>query len=212
MWIVTAICAYLIGSIPFGYLVGKSKGIDIRQHGSGNVGFTNVWRTLGIGYGLVVLLCDGWKGWMGGFLGFQLAGEAGALIGGFMAVMGHMFSCFLKFKGGKGIATGGGVLLFMSPITLAILLAEVALVCLITRYMSLASILAAWLAPLLLYFFGAPNSYVIGIGVAAMVVIFRHVPNIKRLMNGTENKLGQKKKTEPEQETESSKAEGSSGK
>ena len=60
MWIVTAICAYLIGSIPFGYLVGKSKGIDIRQHGSGNVGFTYVWRTLGIGFGLVVLLCDGW--------------------------------------------------------------------------------------------------------------------------------------------------------
>ena len=196
MWILTAVIGYLLGSIPFGYVVGKAKGIDIRQHGSGNVGFTNVCRTLGIQYGLIVLLGDGWKGWMSAFFGYMLAGESGVLIGSFMAVMGHMFSCFLKFKGGKGIATGGGVLLFMSPITLAILLTEVALVCLITRYMSLASILAAWLAPILLYYFGAPNSYVIGIGVAAMVVIIRHIPNIKRLMNGTENKLGQKKKPE----------------
>ncbi|MBQ2036104.1 MAG: glycerol-3-phosphate 1-O-acyltransferase PlsY [Peptococcaceae bacterium] len=196
MWILTAVIGYLLGSIPFGYVVGKAKGIDIRQHGSGNVGFTNVWRTLGIQYGLIVLLGDGWKGWMSAFFGYMLAGESGVLIGSFMAVMGHMFSCFLKFKGGKGIATGGGVLLFMSPITLAILLTEVALVCLITRYMSLASILAAWLAPVLLYYFGAPNSYVIGIGVAAMVVIIRHIPNIKRLMNGTENKLGHKKKPE----------------
>ena len=200
MWIVAAVIGYLLGSIPFGYMVGKAKGIDIRQHGSGNVGFTNVWRTLGIKYGLVVLICDGWKGWMSAFAGFQLAGETGVLLGGLMAVMGHMFSCFLGFKGGKGIATGGGVLLFMSPITLAILLTEVALVCFITRYMSLASILAAWLAPLLLYFFGAPNSYVIGICVAAAVVIFRHIPNIKRLMNGTENKLGQKKKPEADAE------------
>ncbi|MBQ5858689.1 MAG: glycerol-3-phosphate acyltransferase, partial [Peptococcaceae bacterium] len=146
MWILTAVIGYLLGSIPFGYEVGKAKGIDIRQQGSGNVGFTNVWRTLGIQYGLIVLLGDGWKGWMSAFFGYMLAGESGVLIGSFMAVMGHMFSCFLKFKGGKGIATGGGVLLFMSPITLAILLTEVALVCLITRYMSLASILAAWLA------------------------------------------------------------------
>ena len=193
MWILTAVIGYLLGSLPFGYLIGKMNHIDIRQHGSGNVGFTNVWRTLGIKFGLVVLVCDGWKGWMSAFIGFHLAGEAGVLIGSFMAVMGHMFSCFLKFKGGKGIATGGGVLLFMSPITLAILLTEVALVCFVTRYMSLASILAAWFALILLYYFGAPTSYVIGIGIAAMIVIIRHIPNIKRLMNGTENKLGKKK-------------------
>ena len=150
MWIVTAVIAYFLGAIPFGFIVGKMKGIDIRQHGSGNIGFTNTWRTLGIGPGLVVLLCDGWKGWMSAFIGFQLAGEAGVLIGGLVAILGHSFSCFINFKGGKGIATGGGVLLFMSPVTLAILLAEVALVCAVTRYMSLASILAAWLAPMIL--------------------------------------------------------------
>ena len=197
MWIVTAVIAYFLGAIPFGFIVGKMKGIDIRQHGSGNIGFTNTWRTLGIGPGLVVLLCDGWKGWMSAFIGFQLAGEAGVLIGGLVAILGHSFSCFINFKGGKGIATGGGVLLFMSPVTLAILLAEVSLVCAVTRYMSLASILAAWLAPMILYFTGAPQNYVIGIALAAMYVIFLHVPNIKRLMKGTENKLGQKKPPEP---------------
>ncbi|MBQ5683648.1 MAG: glycerol-3-phosphate acyltransferase, partial [Peptococcaceae bacterium] len=93
MWILTAVIGYLLGSIPFGYVVGKAKGIDIRQHGSGNVGFTNVWRTLGIQYGLIVLLGDGWKGWMSAFFGYMLAGESGVLIGSFMAVMGHMFSC-----------------------------------------------------------------------------------------------------------------------
>ncbi len=192
-WIISAVFAYLIGSVPFGYLMGKAKGVDIRQHGSGNVGFTNAWRVLGIGPGIIVLICDGWKGWMGAFAGFQLAGEIGALIGGLMAAVGHMFSCFLKFKGGKGIATCGGALLFMSPLTLVILLAEVALVCVVTKYMSLASILAAFLAPILLYVTGAPTSYILGICAAAVVVIYRHIPNIKRLMNGTENKLGKKK-------------------
>ncbi len=192
-WILAAVFAYVVGSIPFGYLMGKAKGVDIRQHGSGNVGFTNAWRVLGIGPGIIVLICDGWKGWMGAFAGYLLAGETGALIGGLMAVVGHMFSCFLKFKGGKGIATAGGVLLFMSPLTLAILLTEVALVCAITKYMSLASILAAILAPILLYVNGAPMIYVFGILAAAVVVIYRHIPNIKRLMNGTENKLGKKK-------------------
>ena len=188
-WILSAVIAYFLGAIPFGYLVGKMKGIDIRQHGSGNVGFTNVWRTLGFGPALLVLLGDGGKGWLSAFIGFQLAGEAGVLIGGLVAILGHSFSCFINFKGGKGIATGGGVLLYMSPLTLAILLSVVILICAVTRYMSLGSICAAWLAPVVLYATGAPRSYVIGIGVAALYVIFLHVPNIKRLMKGTENKL-----------------------
>ena len=102
---------------------------------------------------------------------------------------------FIGFKGGKGIATGGGVLLFMSPITLAICLGIVIVVCLTIRYMSLGSILAALMAPILLYIFDAPLCYVCGIAVAATYVIYKHVPNIKRLLNGTENKLtfGKKK-------------------
>ena len=191
--ILAALCAYFLGAVPFGYLVGRAKGIDIRQHGSGNIGFTNVWRTLGIGPAAIVLLCDAAKGWLSAFIGFQLAGEAGVLVGGLVAILGHTFSCFLHFKGGKGIATGGGVLLYMSPLTLAILLAVLILLCIVTRYMSVGSICAAWLAPIVLYATGAPRSYVIGIGLAALYVIFLHVPNSRRLLKGTENKLGQKK-------------------
>ena len=189
------VCAYFLGAIPFGYVVGKLKGINIREHGSGNIGFTNTWRVLGFKLGLVVLIGDAFKGWMSCYIGYFALGEIGALAGGMTAIIAHTFSCFIGFKGGKGIATGGGVLLFMSPITLAICLGIVIVVCLTIRYMSVGSILAAWMAPILLYIFDAPLCYVGGIAVAAAYVIYKHVPNIKRLMNGTENKLtfGKKK-------------------
>ena len=183
------VCAYFLGAIPFGYIIGRLKGINIREHGSGNIGFTNVWRVLGFKIGLVVLFCDGLKGWMSCFIGFQLYGEVGALIGGIVAILGHSFSCFIGFKGGKGIATGGGMLLFMSPPTLLVLISMVALVCVTIRYMSVGSILAALLAPFMLYVFDASMVYVIGIMPAAAYVIYLHIPNMKRLMNGTENKL-----------------------
>lgn len=188
-WIPIVICAYILGAIPFGYIVGRTQGINIREHGSGNIGFTNTWRVLGFKLGLVVLFCDGLKGWMSCYIGYLLMGEIGALTGGMVAILAHTFSCFIGFKGGKGIATGGGVLLFMSPLTLAICLGVVIVICLTIRYMSLGSILAATLAPVLLYVTGAPMCYVCGIAVAAMYVIYKHIPNIKRLLNGTENKL-----------------------
>ena len=188
-WVAVFGCAYLLGAIPFGYIVGRLRGIDIREHGSGNIGFTNTWRVLGFKLGLIVLVCDGFKGWFSCFIGYSMFGELGALAGGMTAILAHTFSCFIGFKGGKGIATGGGVLLFMSPITLAICLGIVIVVCLTIRYMSLGSILAALMAPILLYVFDAPLCYVCGIAVAACYVIYKHVPNIKRLMNGTENKL-----------------------
>ena len=122
-WVLVAVCAYFLGAIPFGYMVGKLLGVDIRQHGSGNVGFTNVWRTLGIGPAAVVLAGDLGKGWLSAFIGFQLAGEMGALLGGLLAIIGHTLSCFIHFKGGKGVATGAGVLLYMSPLTFLVCLA-----------------------------------------------------------------------------------------
>lgn len=188
------ICAYFLGAIPFGYIVGRMHGINIRAHGSGNIGFTNVWRVLGFKVGLVVLLFDGFKGWLACFVGFQLFGEWGALIGGLVAILGHSFSCFIGFKGGKGIATGGGMLLFMSPMTLITLLSIVALVCVTIRYMSVGSILAAVLAPIMLYVFDASPVYIFGIIPAALYVIYLHIPNMKRLKNGTENKLSFGKK------------------
>ena len=192
-WLLVAVCAYFLGAIPFGYMVGKFLGVDIRQHGSGNVGFTNVWRTLGIGPAAVVLAGDLGKGWLSAFIGFRLAGEMGALLGGLLAIIGHTLSCFIHFKGGKGVATGAGVLLYMSPVTFLVCLVVLVMLGLITRYMSLGSICAAWLAPLVLYGTHAPTPYTLGIGAAALYVIYLHIPNIRRLMKGTENKIGHKK-------------------
>ena len=188
-WLLVLGCAYLLGAIPFGYIVGRARGIDIREHGSGNVGFTNTWRVLGFKLGLIVLVCDMSKGWLSCYIGYTLFGEYGALAGGMAAIFAHTFSCFINFKGGKGIATGGGVLLFMSPIKLAICLGIVIVACVTIRYMSVGSILAALMAPILLYVFDAPLCYVFSIMVVAGYVIYKHIPNIKRLMNGTENKL-----------------------
>lgn len=192
--VIIVVCAYLLGAIPFGFLVGKIKGLDIRQHGSGNMGFTNVWRTLGFAPGLLVLICDGAKGFLAAAIGFQLMGVHGTLLGGVVAIFGHTFSCFMQFKGGKGVATGGGVLLFMSPVTLAICLAAVIIIAAVTKYMSLGSVIAAWMAPVVLYATGAPQEYVIGIGAAALYVIILHIPNLQRLAKGKENKIGHKAK------------------
>lgn len=199
-WIPIILCAYFLGAIPFGYIVGRLNGIDIRQHGSGNVGFTNVWRTLGIGPATIVLAGDLSKGWIASWIGFQLGGVMGALLGGLMAIVGHTLSCFIHFKGGKGVATGAGVLLYISPLTCLICVLVVVVICLTTRYMSLGSVCAAWVAPLVLFFTHAPKPYIYGIGAAALYVIYLHIPNIRRLMKGTENKLGQKSKQKTEEE------------
>ena len=141
----------------------------------------------------VVLAGDMGKGWLAACIGFQLAGETGALVGGLVAIIGHTLSCFIQFKGGKGVATGAGVVLYMSPVTIAVCAAVLIILCATTHYMSVGSICAAWLAPVMLYVTHAPIQYTLGIGAAALYVIYLHIPNIKRLMNGTENKIGMKK-------------------
>lgn len=192
-WILVLVIGYLLGAIPFGYLVGKLYKVDIREHGSGNVGFTNAWRVLGIYPASLVLLGDAAKGYGAAYVGFALLGERGALAGGIIAIIGHTLSCFIHFKGGKGIATGAGVVLFMSPLTLLICVSAVAIITLLTKYMSLGSIVGAAMAPILLYAFKAPMTYTVGIGVACLYVIYMHRANIKRLLNGTENKVGKSK-------------------
>ena len=136
-WIIITVIGYLLGAIPFGVLMGKLYKTDIRQHGSGNIGFTNVWRVLGIAPAAIVLAGDFAKGYWATWLGFYFLGEAGALWGGVMALLGHTASCFIGFKGGKGIATGAGIIGFMSPLTLLICLIIVAIITLTTKYMSL---------------------------------------------------------------------------
>jgi len=182
--------SYLLGSIPIGLLVAKFKGIDIRRYGSGNIGATNVFRILGTGPGLIVLIGDMIKGIIAVWVGGAIDGPNLALIAGLTAIAGHSWSIFLNFSGGKGVATAGGVLLALAPGVVAVALAVWVTIVVLFRYVSLASIIAAITVPFLMVLFGKPWS-LFGFGLlAAVLVIYRHKPNIKRLLAGKELKIG----------------------
>jgi glycerol-3-phosphate acyltransferase PlsY len=202
-WTYLAACFFL-GSIPTGYLAGRLlKGIDIRKQGSGNMGATNVFRVLGKGPGAAVLLMDIAKGAAAvALLGpyFSLPGPGWLLLGGLAAVLGHNYTPFLGFKGGKGVATSAGVCLGLAPFaTLTIIALFIALFAL-SRMVSVGSLGAATALPLAMLYYGeagAPRplpGQVFWLGlVLALFVWLRHIPNIKRIMAGTENKFGKKK-------------------
>ena len=206
-YIVTALAAYLLGSIPTGYLVARSRGVDIRKVGSGNIGATNVLRTLGKPAGILVLLVDALKGfiaarYVGWFAYKILAGgleessttdEALKIIGGIVSILGHNYTCWLKFKGGKGIATSAGVTLALLPIAMGIAVLAFVIVCAITRYVSVASIAAAAVLPFAAWWPARSSRMMIGVAVViAAMAIYKHRTNIQRLMNGTENRFGKK--------------------
>jgi len=184
---------YLLGSIPFGYLVCRYwKGINILEHGSGNIGFTNVLRIAGWTPAGAVLAGDLGKGALAAWLGLQAGGELFGIMGGMAALLGHSFSLFLKFRGGKLVASGLGVLLVLVPevaITALVLwLATVGL----TRYVSLASILAGASVPISMFLYRESTALKIFGVVAAAFVVYRHKANISRLLKGEENKIGKK--------------------
>ncbi|NPV70951.1 MAG: glycerol-3-phosphate 1-O-acyltransferase PlsY [Firmicutes bacterium] len=184
---------YFLGSIPFGLIVGRRLGnVDVRNYGSGNIGTTNVLRVLGPAPAAVVLGFDLGKGALSALLGSRLAGSWGASIAAAMAVVGHSFPVWLGFRGGKSVATAAGGLLVLAPKVLLIEIALFVAVVATTRYVSLGSILAAAAVPFL---FAATGSDTPGIAYAAVaggLVIVRHRTNIRRLLSGTENRLGKK--------------------
>lgn len=190
-YILTAILSYLIGSIPSGLILGKIFWhTDLREHGSHNIGATNAWRTLGKGSGIAVFIADSLKGQAGVALGIFLVGTPlAAVIGGLFAIIGHSFSLFLRFRGGKGVATSLGVLtMLMGNVTFIVFVVWFTIVYM-TRYVSLGSVVAGFLTPILAVLYGYPMEYVLFTVIAAILVIVRHRENIKRLMNGTENKI-----------------------
>ena len=190
-YILAAVIAYLIGSIPSGLILGKLFWhTDLREHGSHNIGATNAWRTLGKGAGIAVFIADSLKGQAGVALGLVLAGTPlAAVLGGLFAIIGHSFSIFLGFHGGKGVATSLGVLtMLMGDVTFIVFAVWFAIVY-TTRYVSLGSVVAGFLTPILAALYGYPMEYVLFTVIAAILVIVRHRENIKRLMNGTENKI-----------------------
>ncbi|MBE0449820.1 MAG: glycerol-3-phosphate 1-O-acyltransferase PlsY [Clostridia bacterium] len=194
-WILMIIIGYIIGSIPFSYLIPKWLGrIDIRQHGSGNTGTTNVVRTLGLRIGIVAFLGDFIKGIIPTVIGFVLFSTLGGIVGGSFAILGHCYSIWLKFKGGKGIATSAGVLVILMPLILIILLTIQFIIIFATKIMSLASISSAILLPILTALLYSNDELLYFSFFLAIFVIFKHKDNIKRLVKGEENKLSIKKK------------------
>jgi glycerol-3-phosphate acyltransferase PlsY len=191
--------AYLTGSLPFGKWVAAANGVDILKEGSGNIGATNVWRILGWKMGIVVLVLDTVKGFAPSYFLPLLAdrplGEPTWGIGfGACAVIGHSASLFLGFRGGKSVAAALGVMLAITPEVAGISFGIFLIVLLLTRYVSLGSMLGAVAAPIFAAVFGYPAVVVIVYSLLALLIVFRHRANIKRLLSGDEPKFGGKVK------------------
>lgn len=190
------VLGYVMGALPNGVWIGKYfKGIDIREHGSKNSGATNAYRVLGAKFGIMVLIADALKGFLPPFIAskFGIEGNMLLLIG-VVTIVGHTLSFFLKFKGGKGVATSLGVFLFLIPkVTLTLLIIFIIVVA-VTRYISLGSIVAAIMLPILTYFYPITNGMdrlplLIMTTIIGIFVVYKHKSNMGRLLKGTENKF-----------------------
>ncbi len=192
--IIALLAAYLIGSVSFGYLAGRLLlGVDIRQHGSGNTGATNVLRTLGTVPAIVIFFLDVGKGYAAIFLAGLLTDiPLMIMLSGVAVVAGHNWPLFYKFKGGRGVATTVGVMLGLAPLVILISLLVGVPVIALTRYVSLGSIIGSFLVPVLMVAFRMPPAYILFGTVLAAITIWRHRENISRLLKGTENKIGKK--------------------
>jgi glycerol-3-phosphate acyltransferase PlsY len=202
-YIVVLVTSYFLGSVPAGYLAGKARGIDVRTVGSGNIGATNVFRVLGKTAGTVVLLSDALKGFAAArfapllaiylFPGAKPQLENLALVAGVAAILGHNFTCWLKFKGGKGIATSGGVVLAWAPLACLTALALWGVVFVTTKFVSLASIAAALVLPIAVWYWNGSLTMTAVMAALSALAIYKHKPNIQRLLDGTESRAGAKK-------------------
>ncbi len=189
------IAAYLLGAIPFGPIMAYFHGVDLAKVGSGSTGTTNVIRAMGFWPGIVVLLCDIGKGVLATYLAvFYLHVPLLVVLSGIIAMIGHGHSVFIGFKGGKSAATGVGVLLVMSWHTFLIVLVIVVVLLVLTRYQSVATLVASAVAPVIMYYFQADNAYVVMTAVGTLFVWYKHIANIQRLISGTENKIGRSSK------------------
>jgi glycerol-3-phosphate acyltransferase PlsY len=207
---IVALGAYLLGSIPTGYLVARVRGMDIREVGSGNIGATNVFRILGKNAGIFVLVVDALKGFVACYFLPQIVSEVlapgirpsaesreyASIVAGIAAILGHNYTCWLSFKGGKGIATSAGVLTALVPWALLIIFAIWIVVFVCAHYVSLASICAAFFLPFAVWFTGGTLTMTLIMAGVGALAIYKHRANIKRLLEGTEHKIGSGKRPE----------------
>lgn len=202
LWVVgiavTAVCAYLLGSLNFAIIIsGKEYKQDIRNYGSKNAGMTNMMRIYGKRAAGLTLLGDALKAVVACLIGYALLGQLGAYVAGLFCVIGHMFPVFFKFKGGKGVVTSAVAILMCNPFVFLILLALFIGIVAISKYISLGSVMCVLIYPLILSridtWLNGGCPYVLFALFISLLVILKHVPNIKRLLNGTESKFSFKK-------------------
>jgi glycerol-3-phosphate acyltransferase PlsY len=183
--------AYLLGSVPTGYLVGAWRGVDVRTAGSGNIGATNVARLIGKRQGVLTLIADTAKGFIPVFIALQLGlASAAAVLAGAAAFLGHLYPVFLQFRGGKGVATALGVFAALAPPVTLISIVIFAAVALASRFVSLSSMAAALAAPVALWFLAYPPAVTGGGAFIALMILLRHRGNLRRLLAGTEPRFG----------------------
>lgn len=191
MTIILTVFAYLVGSIPSGFILGWLAGVDVRDAGSGNIGATNVARVLGKWRGLLTLLADAAKGFVPVFIGQRLGLSDMALaLVAIAAFLGHLYPVFLKFQGGKGVATAFGDLLALAPQAALVLIVLFGLAVLISRRVSVGSIAAAVATPISLWALSAPMEFVAMAAFMGGMIVLRHRDNIARLLAGTEPRFG----------------------
>ncbi len=201
-YLIVAVISYFVGSIPTGYLVGRARGLDIRSVGSGNIGATNVLRVLGKGAGALVFMVDAVKGFAAAWFAPHIAGFFGqvrpgdpdqrdylSILAAFCVILGHNYTCWLKFKGGKGVATSAGALTALFPAALVVVLAIWLIILALFRYVSLASIIAALALPLSAWLLHCNRRMMVVAFFMGGLVVYKHKANIKRLLNGTENRI-----------------------
>ena len=204
--IISMILAYIVGSLPTAYVVGKLlKGIDIREYGSGNVGATNVVRTVGKGAGIFVFIVDFLKGTFAVtiiplilsklFINGDEPMSIVYILAGVSAISGHIWTCFLRFRGGKGVSTTAGVMAGLSPMVLIASLLVWILVFFLTRYVSLASLIAGLAMPVIALFMGKSVDFIAFCGILCVVGTYSHRSNIRRLINGTESRFVRSEKS-----------------
>jgi glycerol-3-phosphate acyltransferase PlsY len=185
--------AYLIGSIPFAHLLSRHRGVDLRRAGSGNVGASNVLRTIGVRAALAAMVLDGVKGTIAVVMAQQLsAGIVASVAAACASVVGHVYPVWLRFRGGKGVATAAGAFAMLAPEALGVAAGVFLLAVVVTRFISVGSIAGALTLTLVTALSDAPGVVAIGATVSTFVIIYRHRENLVRLVTGTERRIGQR--------------------
>jgi glycerol-3-phosphate acyltransferase PlsY len=189
---------YLVGSIPFAYLLSRHQGIDLRHAGSGNVGASNVLRTTGVRAAVLAMVLDGVKGTVAVLMAQLLAvGVVAAVATACASVVGHVYPVWLRFRGGKGVATAAGAFAVLAPEALGLAAGVFFLAVVVTRFISVGSMAGALTLTLVAAISDAPGAVAIGAGVSTLIIIYRHRGNLARLAAGTERRVGQRVVNEP---------------